>query len=145
VARTFRRSLAAAVAFALLAGATFAFGFEPITALWLRRPINVAPLLVAGMATWCVIEAAGTAVATLLNAANVLRYQLLTALAFSAICLPGKAWVLIHYGIAGIPWVTIVTYLLAAVLPFVLLGRRVLADALARNTRLPPPAAPPQP
>jgi len=145
VARTFRRSLTAAVAFALVAGVTFALGFEHITALWVRRSVDVAPFLIAGMAIWGVIEAAGTAVATFLNAANVLRYQLVTAFVFSAICLPGKAWVLVHYGITGVPWVTIVTYLLAAVLPFVLLGRRILVDALARNTRLTPPATPPQP
>lgn len=133
VVQTLKRSLISAVAFALFAGAAIAIGFEPIVTLWTRKPIEVSAYLITGMAIWCVIEAAGTAIATFLNAANVLRYQLFTAIAFAATCFPIKAWVLINYGVSGIPWVTITTYVLASGLPFALFGRRILADALSRD------------
>jgi O-antigen/teichoic acid export membrane protein len=110
VARTFRRSLAAAVGFALVAGTVLLFGFFPITSLWVRTAIDIAPLLLVGMATWCVIEAAGTALATLLNAAHVLRYQLVTSCVFALACIAGKAWVIAHGHVAWVPWITVVTY-----------------------------------
>lgn len=110
VAQTFRRSLAAAVAFAIVAGAIFAFCFEPITELWVRKSVDIAPILIIGMATWCVIEAAGTALATFLNAAHVLRYQIVTSGVFALACIAGKAWMIASGHLEYVPWITVATY-----------------------------------
>lgn len=110
VARTFRRSLLAAVGFSLIASTALAFAFFPITSFWVHTALDVAPLLLAGMATWCVIEAAGTALATLLNAAHVLRYQLVTSGVFALSCIAGKVWVIAHGHMEYVPWITVATY-----------------------------------
>jgi O-antigen/teichoic acid export membrane protein len=110
IARTFHRSLLAALGFSLVAGTILAFGFFPITSLWVHTAIDVAPLLLAGMATWCVIEALGTALATLLNAAHVLKYQLVTSGVFALACITGKALAVAHGHVEWVPWITVVTY-----------------------------------
>lgn len=82
---------------------------------------------------WCVVEAAGTALATFLNAASVLRYQLATACVFAAICLSGKVWVVARIDVALVPWVTVASYCLASALPFLWFGRRIIASAFAKK------------
>lgn len=133
VKRTLRRSLGFAIALAAIGAAVLAFGFDPITGVWVRKPLVVGGVLLAGFSAWCIVEAAGTALATFLNAASVLRYQLVTACVFATICLLGKAWAITHLGIAWVPWVTVVTYCMASVLPFVWFGRRIFADAFTRT------------
>lgn len=131
VARTLRRSLVAAVAFATIAALVLCIGFDTIIALWVRTPVTYSMVLVAGMGTWCVVEAAGTALSTFFNAASVLRYQLITAAIFSATCIAGKAWVLSHWNVPLMPWVTVTTYLLACMLPLAWYGRRLFERAVA--------------
>ncbi|HEY1033426.1 MAG TPA: hypothetical protein VGE09_00425 [Pseudoxanthomonas sp.] len=129
-ASTFQRTLIAAVIFAALSGCIFVFGFDRISLLWLGRSLDVPPLLLTGMAAWCMIEAVGTAISTLFNAANVLRYQLTTALVFSLLCIAGKIWILNKFGTQGVPWITITAYIIAVALPFLLLGRHILGGIL---------------
>ncbi len=88
--------MVAATLFALFGSTAFVIGFRPISAFWLHQPLAVAPLLLMGMAVWAVLEAMGTALSTLLNAANVLRYQLATSAVFALACIAGKAWVIGH-------------------------------------------------
>lgn len=133
VRQTLVRSTVAAIAFAALGGFVLALSFGLLTDHWRRPAFHYSGWLVWGFAIWCVIEAAGTALATFLNAASILRYQLATAVAFAAICLPGKAWVAARFGIEPMPWVTIATYALATILPFAWFGRRVLSAAFART------------
>jgi O-antigen/teichoic acid export membrane protein len=133
VKRTLRHSLKSAVALATIGAAVLAFGFDPITVLWVHKPLVVGGVLLAGFSAWCVVEAAGTALATFLNAASVLRYQLVTACVFATICLVGKVLAITHLGIAWVPWVTVVTYCLASVLPFLWFGRRIFFDAFTRT------------
>ena len=128
VARTFRRSLFAAVGFALISSSALALGFFPITSLWVHTAIDVAPLLLAGMATWCVIEAAGTALATLLNAAHVLRYQLVTSGLFALACIAGKAWVIAHGHVEWVPWITVMTYVAVNIVGLMLFRPSILSS-----------------
>jgi O-antigen/teichoic acid export membrane protein len=131
--RTLRRTLLVAVAFAGVAGAAAAWGFAAIAGVWVQHPLAVGGVLLAGFAAWCVLEAAGTCVATFLNAASVMRFQVVTACAFAALCVAGKAWVIAHAGIDWVPWVTVGTYLATSVIPFVLLRQRILAGVLDRS------------
>jgi O-antigen/teichoic acid export membrane protein len=133
VKRTLRHSLKSAVALATIGAAVLAIGFDPITGLWVHKPLVVGGVLLAGFSAWCVVEAAGTALATFLNAASVLRYQLVTACVFATICLVGKVLAITHLGIAWVPWVTVVTYCFASVLPFLWFGRRIFSDAFTRT------------
>lgn len=133
VTRTLRRSVVAAVCFAAGMGSIIFVGFDQITGLWLKREIGVGSTLLAGFAIWVVLEAGGTALATFLNAASVVRYQVVIAIVFATTCLAGKALVLAHIGMSAIPWVTAATYATISLIPTFILRRRLLDAALAKH------------
>ena len=131
VARTLKRSVLVAVCVAGILGTLIVFGFDRITGFWLHRALAIAPLLLFGFATWSVLEAAGTATATLLNAASVMRFQVIAASTFAVLCFGGKAWVAAKMGIGWLPWVTIATWSLTNALPFLWFRKRILASVVA--------------
>lgn len=125
--RTFRRSLAGAVTFAAICAAAFVLGFNFIIRLWIHHPLPVDRVLLAGFMVWCIVEAGATALSTLLNAASVMRFQVITSLVFAASCVAGKAWMLSRLGIDGVPWVTVVTWCMINAIAFTFFGRRVFS------------------
>lgn len=133
VIRTLRRSLVLAVTFSAAGATILAFGFENIIGLWVHHPMVIAGIMLAGFACWCVLEAVGTAIATFLNAASVMRYQLVTSCVFAVLCVGGKVWVVVHVGIAYLPWVTVVTYCLANVLPMLWFRQQIFSGVFARK------------
>jgi O-antigen/teichoic acid export membrane protein len=133
VVRTLHRSLLLAVMLASASAMVLALGFDRILHLWIHRPLAVGGWLLAGFALWCVIEAAGTAISTFLNAAGIMRYQVIVASVFATLCLVGKAWAVIHFGIAAMPWAAVITYSLVSLLPTLLSGSRLTAMALSKK------------
>ena len=128
VGKTLRRSIAVAVLFAAAAAAIITLAFDPISRLWIGYPLPVGRSLLMGFAAWCVFEAAGTAVATFLNAASYMRVQVIAAIAFTILCVAAKVFVLTRFGIDELPWATIVTYALASMIPLALLRRRIASE-----------------
>jgi O-antigen/teichoic acid export membrane protein len=133
VARTVRRSIVMAVLLAGVLGSLIVVGFDWISSLWLHRALAVGLPLLLGFATWSVLEAAGTALATFLNAASVMRIQVIAACVFATVCVSGKYWAIRHGGIAWLPWVTVITYSLTALLPFAWNWKRIFAEAVAKR------------
>ncbi|MGP1664319.1 MAG: lipopolysaccharide biosynthesis protein, partial [Rhodanobacter sp.] len=133
IVRTLRRSVLMAVVFASIAGAVLALGFERIAGLWINRPLMVSGMLLAGFATWCAIDAAGTAIATFLNAASIMRYQVIIATIFAITCVALKIWAIVHVGVWIVPWVTAVAFLVVNLLPTVVLGPRIMALTRAKT------------
>ncbi|MFI5071570.1 MAG: lipopolysaccharide biosynthesis protein [Terriglobales bacterium] len=133
VKRTLRQSIVLAVMFSTVLAAILALGFNLIIGLWIHRSLAISGALLGGFAFWCVIEAAGTAMATFLNAAGVMRYQAIIATAFAAICLCAKTWAIQEFGMVAIPWVTIVTYSLVSVLPLIWFGSRIFVSVFAKK------------
>ena len=133
VLRTLRRSVLLAVAFACLAGVVLALGFERIVELWIHRPLVVSGMLLAGFATWCVMDAAGTAIATFLNAASMMRYQVIVATIFAISCVAAKVWAVLHHGIDLIPWVSAATSLVIFMVPTAILLPRIVRRAFTKQ------------
>ena len=131
--RTLWRSLSAALAFSIVGAGILSIGFDQFVAGWLPLPVAASGLLVGGFAVWCVLAAGGTAMATFLNAASVLRYQPLTACVFAVLCFSGKLWVIAKFGTLWTPWVSVATYLVASVAPRLLFGPRILAGVMAKK------------
>lgn len=127
VQRTLRNSLQAALATATVGALVLALGFDWIAGIWIQKPLHASGYLIAGFALWCVVDAAGTALATFLNAASIMRYQVFAASAFAASCLIGKYMVLNNLGAWLLPWVTITTFVLMNLIPILLLWPRIIA------------------
>lgn len=132
VKRTLRRSLVLASTASISVVLVLTLGFDYIIALWIHRPLVVSGTLLAGFATWTVIDALGTALATFLNAASIMRFQIIVASTFAVVCVTGKAWFVAHWGTSTMPWVTVATYVTISLLPTLIFGRRLLATALAK-------------
>lgn len=126
--RTFRLSLLAATGTALVLGSVLAFGFEPLSRIWIGHAVPASLLLLLGFALWCVLDAAGGAIATLLNAAEVLRPQLVIAVVFVGLCLPLKYLAITRFGAAAIIWVTAGLCLFVNLLPLWLLRHRLATE-----------------
>jgi len=126
VTRTFRCSVLAATGLAAVAGACLALGFELATMLWLGRSVPASMLLLAGFATWCVADAAGAAVATFLNAAEIMRPQMIVAAAFVVLGLPMKAWAASTHGADGIIWVSAGLCMVVNLFPLFMFRHRIV-------------------
>lgn len=129
VQRTLRYSLRAALAVATAGALILGVGFDLITRAWLHTPLHVSHALVAGFAVWCIIDAAGTALATFLNAASIMRYQVFAACAFAGSCLAGKYMALSLLGTWPLPWVTNLTFIALYLTPILLLWSKISARA----------------
>jgi O-antigen/teichoic acid export membrane protein len=126
VVKTLRRSLMLALLVALVGGVVLAAGFERIVALWVHRPLAVPGTLLVGFAVWCVIDAIGTGLATFLNAASIMKYQIITAAIFASTCFALKFLTIYYYGIWVIPWITASTFLVTSLIPVFLLKDRII-------------------
>lgn len=133
VMRTLRHSLISAIVLAMACSVVLALGFDRIVSLWVNRPLLVAGTMLAGFALWCIFEAAGTAISTLLNAASSMRFQLITSCTFAVICFSGKIWVVADFGVMWIPWVTVVTFFLVNVLPLLWFRKQIFSSVFARK------------
>jgi O-antigen/teichoic acid export membrane protein len=133
VGRTLRRSIIVAITLASAAATTLCVGFDRIIAFWVHRPLLVSFILLSGFAVWVVMDAAGTAIATFLNAASVVRYQVVVASIFGITCIMAKAWAILHFGVAFIPWVTVVSYLVIFMAPTAILLPGIVRRTFARQ------------
>lgn len=110
----FAVGLTAAGSLVILAGSHWIFGF-------LIGPALVPPLaLTAGFAVWAVLYAFGNVASMLLNAANVILFQLVSASVMAATSIFLKIELGRTYGVAGIIWGTVIAYGVLTVLPTLL-------------------------
>jgi O-antigen/teichoic acid export membrane protein len=138
VRRTLRKSISIIVcASAVAAGSMYlASGF--VLHLWVGSRIHPSSLLLAGLAVWCVIECGGNALAVFLNGAAAMKFQVIVTACFGIGCLLTKIYFIRHFGIAAIPWATIITFIVFALVPWVIYVPRLLSrlqrDAEASET-----------
>lgn len=131
VVRTLRRSVLFAVLVACACAAMLVLGFDHLVALWVHRPLAASGILLAGFALWCVIDAIGTAIATFLNAAGILRFQVVIAIILAIVVISAKALVLKAYAPDLLPWVTIIAYVAISLIPTLLSSKALMRRALA--------------
>jgi len=133
VQRTLRQSLAMATALAFVVSAVLALGFKHIAALWVGHPFTVALPLLAGFVLWSVIEALGTGIATFLNAASIMRYQVMIAGVFAVLCLGAKVLAVLLLGVWAIPFATATTLAATNLLPTMAAWPRLRAHAYTKQ------------
>ena len=142
VRATLRRSVLLAAALALCLSMAALVAFDRITEAWLGSVPSVPRWLLWGLAIWAVLETVGVSLAMYLNAARVLRAQVLIATLFAASCLTMKLALVPEYGPTALPWATIVTYGLISLAPAILLARRALSGMHAFGLTIEPMVRP---
>lgn len=130
VVRTLRRSVLLAVLAAFAASLLLALGFDYVAKLWVNYPIAVGGVLLTGFVTWCVVEAAGSAIATFLNASGILRFQVVVAIILAIVTIVAKTLALQLHGSESLPWVTMSAYLIISLGPTLIGSKRLLREAL---------------
>jgi O-antigen/teichoic acid export membrane protein len=84
---------------------------------WVGSRIHPPFFLLLGLAIWTVIGCCGDALASFLNGASVIRFQVIVASIFGMVCVITKIFFVHRFGIVGVPWATITAYLLFSALP----------------------------
>ena len=137
VRRTLRRSLLIVFFGGSIASVTLLILSHQLLQWWVGSRIHPSFLLLAGLATWCVYDCCCNALAMFLNGAAAMRYQVFATSAFGIVCLGAKVMFVRRYGIALIPWATIISCTFVAVIPWCLYVPRLLktleSNALAGN------------
>lgn len=101
--------------------------------VWVGSAVNASLPLLLGMAAWAVLSNSFNAVAMLLNGANVIRFQIATALSMTVVSIVGSVALGSIYGVAGVIWGTVLAYVICTAIPTAIYLPRVLA----RLQRLP--------
>ncbi|MGB8481130.1 MAG: oligosaccharide flippase family protein [Acidobacteriaceae bacterium] len=117
VRHTLSRTLLGVFAFASIVSATLLVFSNKLLLWWVGPGIHPSFLLLLGLAVWAVLSNCGNTLAMFLNGAGIVKFQVIVATIFGIGCLLVKVLLTHHYGIAGIPWATVITYALLTVLP----------------------------
>lgn len=127
--RTFRRSifLAAGAASGLAASAFIAFPW--IVAILGRGRIDPSAILNSGFAVWVVLDCLGGAIAVLLNAGGIVRFQLVLSVVFAAVSCVSKIVLAPAVGVSAIPWITSAAYFSFVLVP-IFVARKGLMRAI---------------
>jgi O-antigen/teichoic acid export membrane protein len=132
IIRTYARSLALSVACAAVcSAAVYSFRTE-IFALWIGSAFTVDASLVAALAVWTVIEAAGSATTVLLNGLNAVRVQVLVFALLAAVSIPCRLILISKFGATGLPVGTSIAYAACVALPLLFFVPRTLARLRGR-------------
>lgn len=124
--RTLRTTLRVGAIFAIAMATVLTLSFSQVLTAWVGPAPQPHVLLAYGLATWCVLESFGVSMSTYLNAAGIMRIQLVTASLFAVGCLSLKIFALIQYDAWLLPWITALVYLVTTLLPTFGARRRLM-------------------
>jgi O-antigen/teichoic acid export membrane protein len=127
VGRTLRVSIAFAFVLSGLSSLILVLLGPLAIRLWVGSSVNATLPLLLGMAVWAVLSNSFNAVAMLLNGANVIRFQIATALTMTIVSIVGSAVLGSIYGVAGVIWGTVLAYVICTAIPTAIYLPRVLA------------------
>ena len=117
VRATLRRSLALTVAATALPGLVLTLAGRPLLRLWVGDQLAVDTTTLAALAVWTVVAALGSAMSVLLNAAGVVRFQVLTAAAMTVSVLAARTFGAHVLGLQGLVWGTLAAYAVTSLAP----------------------------
>ena len=117
VRRTLSRSLRFSVLATVPASLVLVVLGSKIIHIWVGEEIAPSYALILGFGVWMVMVTVGNAVAMFLNGANIVRFQVVTALCMAMTNLALSIALSRTMGVAGVIWGTVVAYSLCAALP----------------------------
>jgi Na+-driven multidrug efflux pump len=126
-------TLASVIIISPLALSLMLFG-DDLARFWMRRPIDLGFGILSGMALWVLVETIGSAMGYFLNGALVMRVQLIFASIFAVVSVLLKIKLAREFGIAGIPWGTLIAYTGIMLVPCGRVIQRHLRKLAARGS-----------
>ena len=111
VRRTLGRSLVLVFVSAAAASLTLLLIAHRVLAWWIGPNFSPPFVLLLGLALWTVMDCCGNTLAMFLNGASIMRFQIVMASCFGLACLAVKIYFTRHFGVVGVPWATLLTYL----------------------------------
>jgi O-antigen/teichoic acid export membrane protein len=111
VRRTLRRSLVLVFGFSAVAAFAMLLVANRLLGWWVGPHISPPFVLLLGLAVWTVVDCFGNTIAMFLNGASIMRFQIVVASIFGVTCLVVKVYLTHRFGIAAVPWATLITYL----------------------------------
>ena len=118
VRHTLTRTLLGVFAFTSIVSAALLLFSSKLLLWWVGPNVHPSFVLMLGLAVWAVVSNCGSTLAMFLNGAGIVKFQVIVAAVFGIGCLLTKIVFTHLYGIAGVPWATIVTYALLAAFPY---------------------------
>jgi len=106
---------------------------ENLLRWWIGEEVHTSLALLSGLATWTFLATIGNAISMLLNAANVIRFQLVVSIAMAMTAITLKILLALRFGIEGIVWGTVLAYGLVSLGPALWYVRSVLPRRLEQS------------
>lgn len=128
VRRTLTRSLLLVFGGACLSSSLLFLLSRRLIFWWVGPHITPPTFLLLGLAVWAVLDCCGNTLAMFLNGASIIQFQIVVASLFGIACVTTKVVLVRRYGIAAVPWSTLITYLLFCALPYVIYLRRLFSE-----------------
>jgi O-antigen/teichoic acid export membrane protein len=126
VLRILRRSLIATTAAALAGAVVFVSIGGPIVDAWSRGAVDPGWSLLVGLGLWLVLGSVGSALAMFLNAAHIVRMQVVCASLMATANIMLSIVLARRIGVAGLIWGTVISYTLFVVVPYAVRVPRLL-------------------
>lgn len=117
VRRTLVRSTAVGIAATTIGSAILLVAGREILRIWVGPVFDPPFMLLLGMALWAVVSTAFTSIAMLLNAATVMKFQVVVASIMASVSIVASVALASRFGVSGIIWGTLLAYLVCAALP----------------------------
>jgi O-antigen/teichoic acid export membrane protein len=121
VMRILRRSLIATTTAATLGATVFVLAGGWIVDTWSRGKVHPHASLLIGLGLWLILGSAGNALAMFLNAAHIVRMQVVCATLMAVANIVLSIVLARHIGVAGLIWGTVISYSALIVLPYAFL------------------------
>ncbi|MEP7224920.1 MAG: hypothetical protein ABI783_08175 [Actinomycetota bacterium] len=126
VLRILRRSLIATSTAALAGAVVFVSFGGPIVDAWSRGEVHAGWGLLVGLGLWLVLGSVGNALAMFLNAARIVRMQVICASLMAAANIALSIVLAKKIGVAGLIWGTVISYTFFVVVPYAVIVPRLL-------------------
>jgi O-antigen/teichoic acid export membrane protein len=133
VRKTVRRSMILVAVMSCAGSAVLLLASKQIVAVWAGTALVPSIDLLVSLALWTVIQAWGHALAMLLNAALVVRFQIIVATVTTVAALLMKIVIVNRWGISGVVWANTIAYVPLTAIPTLILVPRLLGQISLRD------------
>lgn len=98
---------------------------KPIIDIWVGSSISPSFALLLGFGVWALLRSLGNTLAMFLNGANIIRFQVITALSMASVSVVAKIYLAQSFGVAGIVWAMVGAYTILSFIPQILYMPRI--------------------